>query len=277
MFARRGFFIALVIGLSLNLLTPVMAVDFPGTVKKITVPSDEKDMPIRTVYEWIPPVSEDQIPHLPVVYVLHGWPGSPNGMMSGTINALNDAFTAGAKPFIMVYPDGNAKTHIDSEWADSHDNKAMVETWLTTKVISAIEADNLRSKDQRALLGFSMGGYGAGIIGVHHPELFSQVVTLAGYFVIDDLTNAFGFAPTNKTKIAYQTPSNYLNNAKKIRWFLGEATQDYTALIHGQADAWAKKLKSKQAVYKVVRIQGAHNYAFVSAAMAPVANWLKWA
>jgi S-formylglutathione hydrolase FrmB len=252
-------------------------VKFPGNLKEIQVPSPEKDFPIRKVYIWTPQVPDNQVAKLPIVYFLHGWPGSPNALMSGTINALDEAFSAGAAPFICVYPDGNAQTHIDSEWADSYDKKAMIETWLTTNVINTVEAGNIRTKNQRALLGFSMGGYGAAIIGIHHPELYSQVITLAGYFVLDDLTNAFGTKPNNSAKIAYQNPSKFLSKANQIRWLLGEATLDYTALIHGQADFWGKKLKANNAQYKILRITGGHDYLFVSAAMKPVANWLKWA
>ena len=271
--------ISLVFALAISLINPVSAnaTEFPGTLKKISVPSPEKDYPVRTVYIWTPPVGDDQVAKLPVVYFLHGWPATPNGLMSGTINALNDSFDLGASPFIAVFPDGNATTHIDSEWADSYDKKAMIETWLTTNVIKAVEGDNPRSKDQRAILGFSMGGYGAATIGIHHPELYSQVVTLAGYFVVDDLTNAFGKPTINKAKISYQTPSNYLKNANQIRWFLGEAAQDYTILIKGQASAWAKKLKSRNADYQLSRIDGGHDYTFVANEMDSVANWLKWA
>jgi S-formylglutathione hydrolase FrmB len=277
MFKRVRIALALAIGISLTNPVNAGATTFPGTLKKISVPSPEKDYPKRTVYIWTPQVSDDQVSKLPVVYFLHGWPATPNGLMSGTINALNDSFDSGASPFIAVFPDGNAITHPDSEWADSYDKKAMVETWLTTNVIKAVEGDNPRSKDQRAILGFSMGGYGAATIGIHHPELYSQVITLAGYFVIDDITNAFGRAPANKAKIAYQTPSNFLKNANQIRWFLGEAAQDYTVLIKGQASAWATKLKSKKASYKIFRIDGGHDYTFVSNEMDSVANWLKWA
>mgnify|MGYP003328458547 FL=1 len=271
--------ISLVSVLVITLINPVnaYATKFPGVLKKISVPSPEKDYPTRTVYIWTPPVGDDQAAKLPIVYFLHGWPSTPNGLMSGTINALNDSFDLGASPFLAVFPDGNATTHIDSEWADSYDKRAMIETWLTTNVIKAVEGENLRSKDQRAILGFSMGGYGAATIGIHHPELYSQVVTLAGYFVVDDLTNAFGKPTINKAKISYQTPSNYLKNANQIRWFLGEAAQDYTILIKGQASAWAKKLKSRNAEYQLSRIDGGHDYTFVANEMDSVANWLKWA
>ena len=247
-----------------------------STLKILKVKSPEKDFPIRSVYVFTPAVSADEVDLLPVVYMLHGWPGSPNGLMAGLETPLEIAFAKGAKPFIAVFPDGNALTHSDSEWADSFDGRAMIETWLTTCVIQTVEARNIRSREDRAILGFSMGGYGAAIIGLHHPDLFGQVVTLAGYFVIDDLTNAFGSDATSAKKQAYQTPVNYLKSAKKIRWFLGESRQDYTALIRGQAAAWSAKLKTIKAPYSTSSANGGHSYVFVSGELPIIAKWFKW-
>lgn len=255
---------------------PAGADSYPGVLKELNISSPEKDFPVRKVITWTPDVSADQIDNLPIVYFLHGWPGTPVSMMSATVNALATSFDNGTAPFIAVFPDGNAKTHIDSEWADSADKKAMIETWLTKNVIQTVEAGNIRSRSNRAIAGFSMGGYGAAIIGLHHPELFSQVVTLAGYFVIDDLTNAYGIKPNNSNKIKYQDPSNFLNKANKIRWFLAESNQEYTTLIRGQADQWAKKLKTVKAKYVTSKLPGGHSYAFVTSEMAPVTTWFAW-
>ena len=243
---------------------------------ELKVKSPEKDFPIRNVWVWTPAVPAGQVDLLPVVYMLHGWPGSPNGMIAGVVAPLTKAFAKGAAPFIAVFPDGNALTHADSEWADSYDGRAKIETWLTTNVIKAVEAGNIRSRNDRAILGFSMGGYGAGIIGLHHPNLYGQVITLAGYFVIDDLTNAFGYGPAHAAKAAYQTPSTFLKVAKQVRWFLGESSQDYTELIHGQAAAWGRKLKSVKASYTLSTESGGHSYIFVSNEIPRVTAWLKW-
>ncbi len=243
---------------------------------ELKVKSPEKDFPIRNVWVWTPAVPANQVKLLPVVYMLHGWPGTPSGMIAGVVAPLTKAFAKGVAPFIAVFPDGNALTHADSEWADSYDGRAMIETWLTTNVIKAVEAGNIRSRNDRALLGFSMGGYGAAIIGLHHPKLYGQVITLAGYFVIDDLTNAFGYAPTHAAKAAYQTPSTFLKVANQIRWFLGESSQDYTKLIRGQAAAWGKKLKSVKANYTESIESGGHSYFFVSNEIPKITAWLKW-
>jgi len=261
---------------AISQLPPTHAVSFKGTLVELKVKSPEKDFPIRNVWVWTPPVPSDQVSKLPVVYMLHGWPGTPNGMIAGTVAPLTTAFAKGAKPFIAVFPDGNALTHADSEWADSYDGAAKIETWLTTDVISTVEAGNIRTRDDRALLGFSMGGYGAGIIGLHHPDLFGQVITLAGYFVVDDLTDAFGGLATHRTKESYQTPSNYLRVAPKIRWFLGDSPEDYTGLIRGAAETWAAKLKTVKAKYTLHPSAGGHSYVFVGNEVTAVASWFKW-
>ena len=242
----------------------------------LKVKSPEKDYPIRSVYVLTPVLPANEVDLLPVVYMLHGWPGTPSGLIAGVQAPLAAAFAAGAAPFISVFPDGNATTHSDSEWADSFDRDAMVETWLTTNVIKAVEAGNLRTRNDRAILGFSMGGYGAAIIALHHPELFGQVVTLAGYFLIDDLTNAFGPDATSAKKHAYQTPTNYLKAAPKMRWFLGESRDDYTALIRGQAAAWSAKLKKVKASNVLSSASGGHSYVFVAGEIPAVLKWLKW-
>ena len=276
---RRGvILLAFAVALpAISQVPPTHAVTFKGSLVELKVKSAEKDFPIRNVWVWTPPVPASQVNTLPVVYMLHGWPGSPNGMIAGTVAPLTAAFAKGAQPFIAVFPDGNALTHADSEWADSYDGAAKIETWLTTNVIATVEAGNIRSRDDRALLGFSMGGYGAAIIGLHHPDLFGQVVTLAGYFVIDDLTGAFGPGPATDKKHLSQTPSTYLKVANKMRWFLGESSQDYTELIRGQAAAWGAKLKSVKASYTLsTNLTGGHSYVFVGAEIPLVTKWLKW-
>ena len=255
----------------------VHATALKSSLVQLKVKSPEKDFPIRSVWVLTPAVPSNVVDTLPVVYMLHGWPGSPNGLIAGVQTALTAAFASGASPFIAVFPDGNALTHSDSEWADSYDGRAMIETWLTKNVINAVEAGNIRSRSNRALFGFSMGGYGAAIIGLHHPELYGQVVTLAGYFVVDDLTGAFGPGAETDKKHTYQTPSAFLKSANKIRWYMGESKFDYTPLIRGQAAAWGKKLHSVKASYTLsTNLVGGHSYAFVQSEIPLVSKWFTW-
>ena len=266
-------FSALLAGLILGTPTQAQAEIYQtGSLIQLKVPSPEKDYPIRNVWVWTPPLGNLDRDTLPVVYMLHGWPGSPQSVLAAVAKPLAAAFAAGAKPFIAVFPDGNAKTHFDSEWADSSDKKAMIETWMTTNLISAVEGSHIRPKSARAIMGFSMGGYGAAIIGLHHPDLYSQIIPISGYYVIDDLTGAF----VGKDKLAFQSPVNYLSAAHNFRWFLAEGQNDPTALIHGQATSWWTKL-NKLGVKATLNLPpGGHSFALVTSLMAPMAKWLTW-
>lgn len=243
-----------------------------GSLVDLRVSSPEVDYPMRDIYTWTPPITGTDASTLPVVYFLHGWPGTPSSMIAGVTAQLLKEFQAGARPFIAAFPDGNAKTHIDSEWADSSDGKAMIETWLTTNAISAVEGDRNRSRNERAIVGFSMGGYGAAIIALHHPDLYGQVGTLAGYFLVDDLTGAF----EGTHKISYQNPTNFMGAAKQLRWFMAEAKDDYTVPIRGEMARWSKKLTALKISVSTNSPSGGHSFTFVGNEASLLTRWLNW-
>jgi predicted esterase len=207
---------------------------------------------------------------MPVLYVLHGWVGTPQAMIAATTPYFSQAFAKGQQPFIEVFPDGNASTHPDSEWADSSDGSAMIETWLIKKVIPAVEGDYPRSKTSRSILGFSMGGYGASIIALHHPQLFASVVSVAGYFKIDDLTGVF----SSYKKRLMQEPANYLRAARQLRWLLIEGKYDYSYPVAGQARAWSALLTKNKINNKVIALPAGHSATLVSTAALTISKWL---
>ncbi len=243
-----------------------------GTMKALQVSSAEQDFPVRKVLVWTPPLNGLDPNLLPVIYFLHGWPGSPEGIAGALVPSILKSIQGGAKPFIAAFPDGNAKSHIDSEWADSSDKKAMIETWLTTEVISAVEGDQKRDRLSRAISGFSMGGYGAAIIALHHPELYSQVLPIAAYYKVDDLTGAFA----TYQSILHQTPSKFLKVSSQERWALSEGSFDFTVLIRGQALIWSKLLKANKAENTVFFYAGGHSYIDAAKNMNKLIAWLKW-
>jgi len=85
-----------------------------GNLVQLQVQSPEVDYPMRAIYTWTPQLTNIDPVSLPIVYFLHGWPGSPSSMIAGIVPTLVKEFSQGVKPFIAVFPDGNAKTHIDS-------------------------------------------------------------------------------------------------------------------------------------------------------------------
>jgi S-formylglutathione hydrolase FrmB len=111
----------------------------------------------------------------PVVYLLHGMPGSPYSF----VNALRLATVADAlPPFIAVAPAAGPSGRYDGEWAGTW------EDWLVGGVVPWVDSHlpTLADRSDRVLAGLSAGGYGAIDIGLRHPGLFGTLESWSGYF-----------------------------------------------------------------------------------------------
>ena len=81
-------------------------------------------------------------------------------------------------PVIAVYPDGTK----NSWYADSKDRTILIETHIIREIIPWIDTNyNTKpSRGFRVIQGFSMGGYGASLLAVKFPELFSVCINYDG-------------------------------------------------------------------------------------------------
>jgi S-formylglutathione hydrolase FrmB len=130
--------------------------------------------------------------------------------------------------------------------------------------IPAVEGSHMRNAAHRAIAGFSMGGYGAMNIAMQHPGVFGQVVSVAGYFVVNDLSAMFGGKPA---VIAANTPSAHPRQARSMQVLLDEDASDPDGLIRGQA-AWMGSLLRRAGVPVTVHIQpGRHDWAYAMSAL----------
>lgn len=117
----------------------------------------------------------------PVVYLLHGLPGSPRiyvwtSDLGGVAGRLIDA---GGRPFVAVAPYAGPATHRGrAEWAGQW------EDYLLHDVVPWTDAHlpTIRSSAGRTLAGLSAGGYGAIDIGLRHPDTFGTLESWSGYF-----------------------------------------------------------------------------------------------
>ncbi|WP_194905094.1 alpha/beta hydrolase [Catenulispora rubra] len=254
--------------------TPHLApkVTGPGTVTTLNVPSADDDMKTRPVDVYRPAVPANVV--LPVVYLLHGVPGEPDRMMEAVKDVLDQAFTSGAEaPFIVAVPTGGGNAHNDTEWADAQDGKDMVESYLIKNVIPAVEGNSPRSASMRAIVGFSMGGYAAANLTLRHPDLFSQFVSLAGYFHVDDPDGMFG---SDSRVEAANTPDDMVQKAAGKRVLLLEDQDETDSLIQGQAAEFAQRLHDCACGVDLSwHIEpGGHSYDFVTASFPKVITFL---
>jgi S-formylglutathione hydrolase FrmB len=233
-----------------------------GTVSELQV-RGPTDMFPHPVWVWRPPGLDSAT--IPVVYFLHGYPGQASDPFSmGVAGVLNHLLAEGYPPFVFASVDGNGERHSDTEWADSWNGDEQVMSRVVDAAIPAVEGSHMRPASLRAIVGFSMGGYGAMNIAMQNPGVFGQEVSLAGYYVVNDLSDMFGGQPS---VIALNTPSAHPRWALGMRVLLDEDASDPFPLIHGQA-AWMGGLLRQAGVDVQVHIQpGTHSWAYALAGL----------
>lgn len=124
----------------------------------------------------------------PVLYLLHGYSDDETGWIQfGEANMIADKGVANGDypPCIIVMPDGKVSWYVNS-----FDGKDPWEDMFIKEFIPFIEREyRIRpQKEFRAIAGLSMGGNGALLLSMRHPELFSSCVAMsAGTFTDEEI------------------------------------------------------------------------------------------
>jgi enterochelin esterase family protein len=112
----------------------------------------------------------------PVVYFLHGlnndqtsWTVDRYGSLQNKVEQL--ILNKKIPEFIMIHPDGN-----HSFYCNTADGSRRYEDLITQEIISYTEANYRikKGRENRAIGGTSMGGYGALKIALKYPELYAS-------------------------------------------------------------------------------------------------------
>jgi len=145
------------------------------------------DPHVREVIVYTPPGYEERREQFPTVYVLSGFTGRGRMLLNDQAFTPNlaermDRLIAIGKirPMIVVMPDcftyyGGAQ-YINSTATGNY------EDYLTQEIVPFVD-ENFRthaSRDSRAVMGKSSGGYGALIMGMRHTDQFGLVCSTAG-------------------------------------------------------------------------------------------------
>jgi S-formylglutathione hydrolase FrmB len=122
----------------------------------------------------------------PVVYFLHGLPASADAYRR---NGWLQAALAQAGRAILVEPQGARAGDTDPEYLNWGAGRNW-ETFVSEELVDWVDAHfrTIRSRQARAIVGLSAGGYGATILGLHHLGRFSVIESWSGYFHPTDPT-----------------------------------------------------------------------------------------
>jgi S-formylglutathione hydrolase FrmB len=242
-----------------------------GTVQVLHLRGTGTDARMRTVRVYRPATADSST--LPVVYFLHGLPGSSKQLFDAGIAATLDRYFAERHaPFVLVAPDGNHGTHHDSEWANARDGSDEIESFVTDVVIPKVEGSHRRDAAHRAIAGFSMGGYGAMNLALRHRDLFGQVVSIAGYFHVDDPSGMFGGDPA--TVIA-NSPDIDVERARGLHILLLDGRQDHLRVVRGESQRFAAELRAAGIRATLELGDGRHNWAYAKSAIPSMVRFLE--
>ena len=124
---------------------------------------------------YLPPdYEQQQTVRYPVLYFLHGSGGTPRGS-ANVAKRLDTAIRASrVSPMILILVNGLAG---NTMYCDTPDGKYPVETVIMKDLIPHVDSTyrTVASRESRAIDGFSVGGYGAALLGFKYPEMFGVI------------------------------------------------------------------------------------------------------
>ena len=188
----------------MGLMTQLTAQVIPDglAVDEITSPSLTGnllgDPDTREVIVYLPPSYATSDKRYPAVYLLHGysgnartfvsdaftglyWPADNDFPKDGLYGMLNDMIASEhLEEMIVIMPD--ASNTYGGSWYTNSELNGNYEDYIVNDLVSYIDNSyrTIPTRSGRAIVGHSMGGYGAMKLAMKHPDVFGAVGTLSG-------------------------------------------------------------------------------------------------
>ncbi len=141
----------------------------------------------RPLLVYVPRALDGGVARVPAVYFLHGFTGSARGWANvapfqPSVPERLDALVAGGAlpPLLGVFVDGWTALG-GSQWVNSAAT-GRYRDYLARDVVSFVDGrfPTVARAAARAVVGKSSGGYGALVMGAHHPDVFGHVASHSG-------------------------------------------------------------------------------------------------
>lgn len=198
---------------------------------------------------YLPPEYNSTNEKYPVLYLLHGFNGNETSWVRDShIQLLMDSLISNKiiRPFILVMPNGQ-----NSYFINNYNNSFPYEDFFINELVPFIDSTyrTLPERNFRGTAGLSMGGYGAIILPVKHPDIFGYSVALSAALRTDEtfikvskkkysinFAKLYGDSLNEQQRITRHWKENspfYLvnkqtaNDLKKIQWYINCGMQDF--------------------------------------------------
>ena len=164
-------------------------------------------------YQIVLPPSYESNPDstYPSIYFLHGF-GLDYSWYGSVVSVFEDMMASGEiRESILIKPDGFVIPYLGSMYTNS-DYNGQFEDYIVQDLISHIDGsyNTIDHSSYRAIMGHSMGGFGAVKLSVKFPELFQVAASHSGPIAIENVipdllpvllaeTGILGYQPWNGT------------------------------------------------------------------------------
>ncbi|MEF3302452.1 alpha/beta hydrolase [Paenibacillus sp. GYB003] len=135
-------------------------------------------------FVYLPPSYDRSERAYPVVYLLHGMHGCESSWLTkgGAEDTLDRMIGSGElRECIVVMPNDGGYGH-GTFYVDWYDGTGNYEQYVLYDLVPFIDANyrTIPDREHRVIGGYSMGGFGAFMLALRHPETFSAAASLSG-------------------------------------------------------------------------------------------------
>lgn len=182
----------------------------------------------QPIYVYLPPgYDASAAKRYPTLYLLHGFIGTSRAWTSGgyqgfSLQPAMDDLIKNGKVREMIVVAANGKNSYGGSFYTNSSVTGNWEDFIYRDLVGYIDATyrTLARAESRGIAGHSMGGYGALMLGMKHPDVFGAVYALSPCCLImeDDMSDAnpawpsvFGLKSKNELKTNPQTLNDFFN------------------------------------------------------------------
>ena len=137
----------------------------------------------RPMFVYTPPGYEGSRKRFPLLMLLHGmWGSQQDWPLKGDLCRTLDRMIARKQipPMIVAIPSDGLHDN-GTFYVNWHDGSGRFEDHMIDEVLAEVDANfrTSRARGKRAVAGLSMGGFGALVLGLRHPDQFSIIAGLS--------------------------------------------------------------------------------------------------
>jgi enterochelin esterase-like enzyme len=250
-----------------------------GGVVRVSLPASHDGFGVSHELVYVPKAYFTTRAPLPVIYLLHGTPGSAEDWFraahAADVGALLDAR---GEPAILVAPEMSRGWTDDSECVNGAALRA--ETHLldvvipTTQRMFRVRTD----RDGRVIAGNSAGGFCALNLGLRHRDEFATIIDLSGFTrptYDGGLARLFGPGPNLAAEVRANSPDLYgpsLPPGPATRIWFDVGSSDRQSLIE-ESELASEFPKDSGITARLTVRPGGHTYGVWRPALRDAAIW----